>query len=261
MKNFIIGLIVLIVVIIGIVLFIVLRGNATDSDTPAATTNSPQSIQKTATADTLTLKNLGLAKLAPYDKPSSTSGDVAVTNDALRELSRGLKGFYIFGEPLEGNRLNPNFEFSSVKEGAKVVAAIDGVVTFIKEQPETGDVEVFLQPKQNSQWTVGYDHLTNVTVKQGDTVTAGQPLGEAAKQNNGSRRFEIQINKDVNGTTTHVCPSTLLDPTIKDALLADLLTMQNAWESLSGKDLYNTDEQSPIGCVSQTLTPAQAEGR
>lgn len=214
-----------------------------------------------ASEDRLELQNFGLSAIAPYNKTSGTSGDVAISTDALRDLDRGLKGFYVFGESLEGNRLNPNFEFASVKDGSKIIAAIDGVVSFVKEQPETGDKEVFLQPKANSIWTVGYDHLTNVTVKQGDTVTSGDVLGEAAKQNNGVRRFEIQINKDINGTTTHVCPSTILSPIVKDSLLADLLTLQTAWETFSGKDLYKTESQSVIGCLYQTLTVEQAEGR
>lgn len=259
MKNLIIGLVIVLVIVGGIVAYVVVAKDKAEVNTTAQPTAQTQS--KSTSPDTLALKNFGLAKIGPYDKSAGASGDIAVTQDALRDLSRGLKGFYVFGEPLEGGRLNPNFEFASVKDGAKVVAAIDGVVTFIKEQPETGDTEVFLQPKENSMWTVGYDHLTNVTVKKGDTVKAGDPLGEAAKQNNGVRRFELQINRDVNGTTTHVCPSTLLDESVKVSLLADLTAMQAAWETFSGKDLYKVEAQNPVGCLYSTLTPAQAEGR
>ena len=58
---------------------------------------------------TIELQNLGIVSM----------DSVLVTNDVLREYdSMGLKGFYPFGDKLGGktdSRLNPNFEFSSLK--------------------------------------------------------------------------------------------------------------------------------------------------
>lgn len=214
------------------------------------------------TAEELELSNFGLVAIAPYDPTQSKSGNVLISNDALREYdANGLKGFYVFGDRLSGNRLNPNFEFSSLAEGTKIIAALDGVVGFVKQQGDSGDYEVFLQPSEGSIWTVGYDHLTNVTVKQGDRVKVGDILGEPAKQNNGLRRFELQVNKDTGGVSTHICPSTLVAASVNETMLADLQTMENAWETFSKKDLYRLEDQRPVGCLSQTLTPQQAEGR
>lgn len=198
------------------------------------------------------LQNLGLTGFDQLDYTKYATSEYE---------SKGLKGFYVFGDKLEGNRLNPNFEFSSVKKDAPIIAAIDGIIGFIKEQPDTKDFEVFLQPKENSMWTVGYDHLINLQVQKGQTIKAGDIIGYAAPQNNGLARFEIQINKDSNGTTTHLCPSTLLMPAIKDRVLTELDAMQNQWEELSGFNLYDTSNQDPIGCIFTTLSPAQAEGR
>ena len=214
--------------------------------------NIEQSSQEKATekeAD-IALQNLGLSSI----------DDIEVTNQAVREYaSNGLKGFYIFGDKLSGGRTNPNFEYASLKSGTKIVSAIDGVVGFIKEQPDSKDYEVFIQPKEGSMWTIGYDHVTKVAVEKGATVKAGDVLGEPAMQNNGLLRFEFQINKDENGETTHFCPTTLLAASVSAKWLADLTTMQNKWESTTGFDLYDLTAQNPAGCTTKTLTPKQAE--
>jgi murein DD-endopeptidase MepM/ murein hydrolase activator NlpD len=213
---------------------------------------SAQNAAETAEAD-IVLKNLGLA---------SVNASTAYTRFAVQDYaSNGMKGMYLFGDALPGNRLNPNLEFASVKQDAPVIAAIDGVVVFIREQSESKDYEVFLQPKNGSVWTVGYDHLVGLRVKQGDRVTAGDVLGTAAVQNNGLYRFELQVNKDVAGQTTHHCPVQLLDPGISAAALADLTASQAAWEAVRGQDLYNPATQNPVGCIKATLSVAEAEGR
>lgn len=204
------------------------------------------------------------SKLIIHNFGIDTLSNVDVTNDAVREYSsNGFKGFYAFGDVLGGggNRRNPNFEFASVKPGTKAVAAIDGVIGFVREQTATGDYEVFLQPKENSMWTIGYDHIKNPTVKQGDIVKIGDVLGEPAPQQNGALRFEVQINKDENGQTTHICPTTLLANEISAALTAELETMLQNWETTTKLELYDIAAQQPVGCLEQTLTPAQAEGR
>lgn len=231
------------------------------SSSKNAPTNSNQQTADTASSeqtptepDNLVLFNVGV-ELANID----------YSPNAVREFaSRGMKGFYNFGEKLGGKedtRLNPNFEFSSLKKDAPVVSAITGRVVNIKEQPDSKDFEVFLQPVENSIWTVGYDHISDVAVTVGQTVTPGTALGVSTVQGNGQYRFEFQINKDENGQTTHVCPTTLLDSSVKDSIIAGLADMQNTWESTTGLELYDLTKQNPVGCVAETLTPAQAEGR
>lgn len=218
-------------------------------------TNTTSNNQQASNEPELRLSNLGMASM----------DNVLIDQNAVREYqSRGLKGFYVFGDKLGGKedlRLNPNFEFASVKPGTKVISAIDGKVMFIKEQVGTGDMEVFIQPKENSAWTIGYDHLSNVSVKKGDDIKAGEVIGEPSVQGNGSYRFEIQVNKDLNGTTTHYCPSNLLADNVKSKLLGELETMQNAWMSTTGiSDLYNLSAQNPVGCLKLTMTSSEAEG-
>ncbi|HMS49908.1 MAG TPA: M23 family metallopeptidase [Candidatus Saccharibacteria bacterium] len=245
-------LVVLVVVIaaIGAVGYRVITKK--EADKPKPPTSNTNNTPGTKESADLALQNIGLQS---FD-------DILYTKNAVREYaSNGLKGFYVFGDKLSGGRVNPNFEFSSIKPGSKVVSAIDGVVAFIKEQPDSKDYEVFVQLPNNTVWTIGYDHLVNLSVKKDDVVKAGTVLGEPAIQNNGLHRFEIQVNKDENGTTTHICPSTLLASAVKDKVLGDLTAMQNTWESSTGLDLYSVDAQKPVGCLKQGLTVAEAEGR
>ena len=116
-------------------------------------------------------------------------------------------------------------------------------------------------PAENSQWVVGYDHVTDLSVKKGDAVKVGQKIGKPARQNNGLLRFEIQINKGKDdASTTHICPTTLLADDVRTQIEADLKSIQDRWESISGLELYDTAEQRPIGCIKQTLTPKEAQG-
>ena len=241
-------LVVVVVVLLAVVGFAGWRVMGSSPDQ----TNNQQNSQKTSEKESdIALQNLGLASFDGID----------VTTNATREFSsNGLKGFYVFGDKLSGGRQNPNFEYASLKSGTKVVSAIDGIVGFIKEQTDSKDFEVFIQPKENSAWTVGYDHITNVSVKKGASIKAGDVIGEPAVQNNGLLRFEIQINKDESGQTTHYCPSTLLAASVKDKWLAELTTMQNKWESTTGLELYDLSAQTPVGCIKKTLTAKEAEG-
>jgi len=239
-----IGLLVIGLIVIAVIGFAAMRVSSKDEKSDSASSSDPE--------ETLVIENFGLKSLDSVD----------VTNNALREYeSKGLKGFYPFGDKLDDTRINPTFEFASLKEDTEVIAAIDGVVAFIKEQPESKDIEVFLQPKDGSAWTVGYDHLTDVKVTKGQQVKVGTVLGKPARQNNGLLRFEIQINKDLSGSTTHYCPSVLLGGESKDLYLEELKTMQNSWNTTSGLNLYDVSAQNPVGCIKTTLTPQEAEGR
>ncbi len=221
-----------------------------ESSQVAADSVSSQSNKQQS--DELLLQNVGLDTFDNilYDKYAITS-----------YKQEGHKGFYFFGDTLPGARKNPNFEFSSLKEGTKIIAAIDGTITFIKEQSESSDKEVFLQTNENSQWVIGYDHLVNVTVKKGDKVKAGDVLGEPAVQNNGLRRFEFQVNrKQSGGDDIHVCPTTLMAASYKDGLEKSLNTMMQQWNTFAGYTIYEVTLQTPIGCLVDTLTPQQAQG-
>ncbi|MFN8015127.1 MAG: M23 family metallopeptidase [Acidimicrobiia bacterium] len=182
--------------------------------------------------------------------------DVLITKDALREYQAGHKGFYFFGDMLPGNRTNPNFEFASVKKDAKIIAAMDGIIPFIKDQPETNDNEVYLQSNENSAWVIGYDHLINLKVKKGDKIKAGQVLGYPSPENNGLYRFEIQITQS-QGDGQHHCPVDFLNKKVKSDIETKLKNMMTAWNQLNTEPIYDLTKQNPIGCTKTVLTESE----
>jgi hypothetical protein len=241
-------MVLLVVAVVGFAGYTVTHKSKTITSTQTPVTQDKEGDKE----GDLVLQNIGLQSL----------NNVLISQNAVREFnSKGLKGFYVFGDKLSGGRINPNFEFASLKPDTKVVSASNGVVTFIKDQSDSGDFEVIVQPKDGSMWTVAYDHLTKLAVKKGDVVKAGDVLGEPATQGNGALRFEIQVNKDENGVTTHICPSTLLANDVKDVVLAELTTMQKSWESTTGLELYDLSVQNPVGCLMKSMSPKEAEGR
>ncbi len=261
-AHLILVVIAVIVIVGGVGAYVVTKQDSNDSGQSNNISNTPEN---TPTQSAHAGHNMGVEPAIELQNIGiDTIDNVDITQNAVREFtSNSFKGFYAFGDTLGGggSRQNPNFEFSSLKSGTRAIAAIDGVIAFIQEQTDSNDYEVFLQPKENSMWTIGYDHLTNITVKKGDTVQAGDVLGEPATQQNGALRFEIQINKDENGQTTHICPTTLLSDSVAATIESHLKTMMQSWETTTGLDLYDIDAQKPAGCLVQTLTPAQAEGR
>ncbi len=182
--------------------------------------------------------------------------------EAVNQSKRGdMKPLSIFGDlvPKNNNSLNPNFDFRSVKEDARVISAIDGVVAKVIKQSDSNDSEVWIRPSQWSIWTISYDHLTNLQVKKGDKVTAGQTIGNPTATGNGQGWFEFQINKGFVFNTTHICPTTLLGSN-KNEITTQLTSTMDKWEELTGQELYDVAKQNPVGCIQQTLTPSQAEG-
>lgn len=255
-KGF--GLVALfaLLVVIGIITaaFLAVTKNKDTSKTAETPSTSNSAQKQQVSSKQFSIFNLGITSLSQNQ----------VSAQALRDYSASEhKGFYIFGEKLPGTpvRLNPNFEFASMKEDAKIISAIDGEVGFIRQQQDSSDYEVFLMPTEDSEWVIGYDHVTNLKVAKGDKVKVGDEIGTPAKQNNGLYRFEFQVNKKQNGSDDiHMCPASLLDDTVKDSWLQQLQQHQEAWEAQSGLELYDTTKQSPVGCMHKELTPKEAQG-
>lgn len=264
--GFSVVLVILMVAVIGFVGFagykvLTDKGSETNMENDGSQQQNSQNAAQTQKQSTSSQKDETEPK---FQNVGIGFDDILYDQNALREFKdKGLKGFYVFGDSLPGGRVNPNFEFSSVKKDAKVIAAFDGVITHITKQEENGttDYEVFLQTSENSAWIVGYDHLINVAVKEGDQVKAGDFLGNPNVQNNGLARFEIQVNKQGSEDDTHVCPASLLADSVKDSVLNSLTAMMQKWESTSGLELYDISAQNPVGCIKLMMTPREAEGR
>lgn len=244
-----------------IICAVVAINGCTQETTPPANTAGDQTQYRTntntvATEETLELANLGGATFGTHDTSAKTAGDVRMTRDYLND------GFtiavYMFGQALEGKvgnpMPNPNIEFAGLDTQITIVSAIDGIVGFVKAQADTDDTAVFLQPSEGSIWTVGYDHIVDVTVKQGDRVRVGQTIGKASPHRNGVYRYELQINKDVNGVTTFHCPVELLASNVRETTRTGMEQFITDWNTLMGRDVYGPVTSA---CVKPVLTVSE----
>lgn len=197
------------------------------------------------------LENLGV----------NTIDSIYVDKEYIRNFNAGgRKGLYVFGETIERNRKNPALEFTPVIKDTPIIASIDGEVSYILNQDQSSDYEVFLKPSNSSPWQVSYDHLTDVTLKVGDKLKAGDIVGKPALQNNGFYRYEIQVYKNDENGGKHICPTSVLSEAVKDMWLKGLRDLQLQWNQGAQRIMYDTESQEPIGCVTLELTNEEAEG-
>ncbi len=207
-------------------------------------------------SETLTLQNLGGIHFAKWQTGAATAGDLRFNKNFYDVKSGHSVPVFLFGQPLPKDvpMPNPNFEFAGLDKAITLVSAIDGIVAFIQQQSETNDNEVFLQTKENSVWMIGYDHVTDLQVTKGQTIKAGDVIGKAAVQNNGVYRYELQINKEVNGMTTYYCPTDLLAADVKATTVSAMEQMITDWNTFMGQKVYG---QYTTSCTKPFLTTAE----
>lgn len=195
------------------------------------------------------------------------NSDIEFNQYQLDPANGQVASVYIFGQPLPAHpgepvRINPNLEFGGLAEPIEIVAAIDGVVAFVRSQPDSTDYEVFLQTSDNSEWVIGYDHLTDLQVEQGDQVAVGDVLGKAAITGQGTYRYELQINHEAGDSTTMYCPTDLLDSSVQAdwqvALDTFVANWDNDYQRIYSENAYPTQTG---GCVKPTVTVEESEGR
>ncbi len=248
-------------VIIFVVVTVLASRTGGKSDGPSAAESETVESEDSSAAQ-LKLQNLGGITLAAYNAASGLAGDIKFSKNGL-DTARGLETpFFMFGQNLPKNsvdepqRINPNFEFRNIATQIDIIAAIDGIVVDLKQQPGSNDYEIFLIPNDNSPWVVGYDHVVSPTVKRGEKVKVGQKLGLIAPENSGGYRYELQINNN-NDDTMH-CPTELLDASVKETISAQITQLAADWVAWYGKDVFGTHTN---GCLTPTLTAAKSEGR
>lgn len=219
--------------------------------------NQQQNQQRSADPnEVLTLHNLGGISFAKWQTGAATAGDLRFSKTYVDVKSGHSVPVFLFGQPLPKDvpMPNPNFEFAGLDKPITLISAIDGVVSFIQSQSDTNDNEVFLQTKENSVWVIGYDHVTDLQVTKGQTIKVGDVIGKAAVQNNGVYRYELQINKEVNGVTTYHCPTDLLAADVKASTVSAMEQMITDWNTFMGQNVYG---QYTTSCTKPSMTTAE----
>jgi len=138
-----------------------------------------------------------------------------------------IVAFYIFGATLSSGVVNPTFEVETANQSTAVFAASAGRVVNITTT-SAGDRAVFVVPSDNSVFDIAYDHVNNVQVSVGQTITAGQQIGTVGTLNNGRGRTELQINRTENGVSLAQCLTTFGTTAFNDAFRAVALRLNGS---------------------------------
>jgi len=192
------------------------------------------------------LKNL-VVNFAPYDAATGRAGDFIF-------IAQPDKVFDEFGADSTDEQGNPKklptFEYK-VDPESDLTSPIDGVISQVEYQDETADYSIVIRPTANSTWMVNIDHATNVTVVDGDTVTAGQIVGNPGPWDENFGRTELMV---VDGAT-YYCPFDVFDDDLKDEYEGKVTRLMNDWEDFKGDDtIYDQSAMVEPGCNDSTLT-------
>jgi len=213
------------------------------------------------------IQNWGLA-LAPYDAATGKAGVMQIAGvtpptfgiPADDALYRHIVGLY--GEAVRDKREAQIIFMAPL--GTPVISMVDGIVCDLPKL-YSNDFSVRVAPTGTAcSGTAApilfeHEHLIDPTVKVGDKVKAGQRLGVVSDYNpnwkaKGFGVLDIGVFFSKTGSTQpwHACPSNYLAPAKKDALLATLTSIENAWMTQRGDpSLYNLAAQNPVGCLTQ----------
>jgi hypothetical protein len=205
----------------------------------------------------LLLKSIGF-NLEAYNASTQTAGDIKFTNIDLPFDQ--LYSPYGQQDPRPGNSgmINPQ-PTVILPLGTDVEAIVDGKVVEVKEL-YSGDWTVWIAKSETSPWFYEMEHVMNPTVQKGDTVQAGDVIGEVSdydtKNHPGFGLVEIGIlHSKSGGAPEHVCPYNYLDSSIKNTVNSNLTKLYDAWEEFIGMNVYDQENFASPGCV--TLDIAQ----
>ena len=214
------------------------------------------------------VKNWGLA----VDTYSASTGKAGVmqirgvtpptfSDPADTAMYRHILGIY--GEDVRGAK-EPQMSFIAPL-GTPVISMVGGTVCDLP-QLYSNDYSVRVAPTGTSCMPGGasilfeHEHLVNPSVKVGDRVKAGQPIGLVSDYNPnwkalgfGTIETGVFFSKNDNsGKPWHACLANYLDPATKASMLAVLTSVENAWiAERNDPSLYSLAAQNPVGCLTQ----------
>lgn len=220
------------------------------------------SAQSSSNTGPLLLKSIGF-NLDYYDPKTNQAGDMVFTH-ADHDLSGHFHLIWSdFGtqdprSPNDPTKRNPQPTFI-LPLGTKVHALVDGVVIEVKTL-YSGDYTIWVARGQNAAYIYETEHVDKPLVKIGDSVTAGQVIGEVSAHDSqhhpGFGIVEIGILHPNDSRAEHLCPFAYLDPSIKAETQKKIVALHKAWEQYLGQsDLYNDTASASAGCFS--LDPVQ----
>jgi len=157
-------------------------------------------------------------------------------------------GFEILDAASGEMKALPHFTYSFTKL-TEVISPMQGVVTDVHLQNEEfQDYAIWLKPRgAPTLWLVELDHVTNLTVTEGDEIEVGDLLGYG-------RFVELMIN----GPESHVCPWQVFAPEVRAVYQAKVEAFIEAWDA--AKWALPEDHLQHPEYIGQYYTPNQSLG-
>ena len=205
--------------------------------------------------------------LAPYDPATGMAGVMKIKGVKAPAFdSNNAQYFnYLFvdyGDPDGGHTdLQPQY---FLPLGTPVISMVDGTVCDVPLL-YSKDYSIRVAPtgttcehQGRAQVLFETEHVMNPLVKFGDVVKAGQQVATVSDYHRdwkalgfGVVEIGVFFAKKGSSGPWHACPMRFFASDRKDSMLAELASIQKAWETETGDpNLYSEATESPRGCTS-----------
>lgn len=184
-----------------------------------------------------TLYNIGI-NLDRWNKETNMGGDVL-----FKKYKYDDKLFIEYGGELGGKNVHPEFY---LPVGSKVFSSTNGIIGAISYIEPTNDYAVLITRGEGDKFTVNYEHVVNVIVKEGDEIKAGDLIGEVSPRHEGFGITAIMIFRHEDHMT--YCPYDLLHESVKETYENKIMQHVKDWEEFTGENIYDEETWYSPGC-------------
>ncbi len=196
------------------------------------------------------IRNLGVS-FAAWNRTTNRAGAFVFT---IGER----KVFREFGDPLQPSGRLPCFEYRLPKE-ATVLAMANGIIERAGLHPNGTDDEIAMVCTADGQWELIYSHLTQVRVAAGDTVKAGDVLGNPGVWSASLGRVAVQLKNFTTGLA--YCPVPHFASDVAAGLRSALTQHMLDWETFKGNNALYDENQMQPACCSESLASVYTEDK
>ncbi len=190
---------------------------------------------------TFTIQGLGV-RFDPWDPLTNRAGDFLF----LPEYSRVFWEFGLqVGSDQGGTKVLGEFTYL-IPRNTPLTAVAHGRIVRAVFQEETKDWE-FTAAAADPDIQVGYDHVVEPRVREGDLVAPGDTLGLPGEWWGTLGRFEVSVHDVAAGLFR--CPVLYFDPAVADSLIDVIARHMQDWETFKGDSaVYDQPHHSFPGC-------------
>jgi len=188
------------------------------------------------------VQGLGV-RFGPYDPATGRAGDFLFLQGYTRLFWEfGLS----VGDGQGGLKQLPDFGYLLPMD-VWVTAVAYGRIVRAVYQEETQDWEFTAVSTADPGIQVGYDHLVEARIRDGDIVSPGDTLGRPGIWDGVLGRVEVTIHDVPSGVFR--CPILYLDPAAADSLEGLIVRHMQDWETFTGDtSVYQQDDHPYPGC-------------